>query len=87
MDVTALSGDNVVFSVVLANTFPGMFIAWLKDGRTLLDDAIFSGTTTTTLTITGAANVNEGSYNVAVVRTMGTTCFISSAPATLTVCK
>ena len=86
-DATVLPGNNAVFSVVLANTFPGMSLTWFKDGVALINDATFSGTNTDTLAITGAANENEGSYNVAIVRSIGTVCFIISAPAMLTVCK
>ena len=82
-----LPGEDAMFSVALVNTFSGMSMTWFKDGGALMDDATFSGVNTDTLTITSAANENEGNYNVAVFRTLGTICFINSDLAMLTVCK
>ena len=76
-----------MFSVALVNIFSGMSMTWFKGGGVLMDDATFSDVNTNTLTITSAANENEGNYNVAVIRTMGTICFINSDLAMLTVCK
>ena len=73
-----------MFSVALANTFSGISVLWFKDGAALSDTATFSGANTDTLTITGAANEDEGNYYMAAARSI---CLINSDLAMLTVRK
>ena len=75
-----------MFSVVLANTFPGMLFIWLRKGGRLTEGTKFKDVNTNALTISGAVNEDEGSYRLFIIRT-DTLCVAISDTATLTVCK
>jgi len=58
-------GASVTFSVAAAGA-PPLSYQWCLDGISLTDSGQFSGTATTTLTITNVQIANEGSYSVVV---------------------
>ena len=76
---TACSGGGASFSVAATNTTTWQ---WYKDGVALTNGAVYSGVTTSTLTLTGAGAAQAGVY-VALVGNSCTT--LLSNPAALTV--
>ncbi|MFI5336099.1 MAG: MBG domain-containing protein [Opitutales bacterium] len=74
-------GDTVNFSVAASGTAPFTY-QWRKDGGNLTDAGSLSGSTTATLTITGAQTTDAGNYDVVVTNAAGNS---TSAAATLTV--
>ena len=81
-----LPGGDTTFSVILANTFPGMLFTWLRKGGRLSEGTKFKDVNTNALTVTSAAKEDEGSYRLFIVRT-DTLCVAISDTATLTVCE
>ncbi|MFN8416163.1 MAG: immunoglobulin domain-containing protein [Cytophagaceae bacterium] len=79
-DVTTCAGNNASLSVTA--TGAGISYVWKKDGVTLTDGGVYSGATTSTLSITGATVANSGSY---VCDLTGSCGVLSSNAATVTV--
>lgn len=67
---SATVGDTVTFKVVASGTAPLSYV-WRKDGTSLKDGGIFSGTLTDTLTLTGVTLDSAGSYDVVVSNSAG----------------
>ena len=78
---TSLSGSNVTFLVNVTGTQP-ILIQWQKNGVNLSDSATVSGSTTSTLTLTGVTKATAGNYT-AIVSGSGTS--LNSTSALLTV--
>ena len=74
-------GSDVTFSVTATGTAP-LSYQWQKDGVNLNDGGSISGASTSTLTITGVTESNEGGYRCVVTNSAGTA---TSNTATLTV--
>ncbi|HOX55287.1 MAG TPA: immunoglobulin domain-containing protein [Candidatus Paceibacterota bacterium] len=58
-------GSTVNFAVAATGTGP-LTYQWRKNGVDLINDGIFSGVTTTTLTLTGVQRTDSGTYSVLV---------------------
>ncbi len=78
------AGETATFSVVAGGS-PAPAYVWKKNGVALTDGGRFAGTTTATLTITGAITADTGTYVVDVSNTTGTGPFTVSAGAALSV--
>lgn len=78
---TKIEGATVTFHVVAAGTSPFTY-QWRKDGHNLTDTGIVSGSATDTLTLTGVALADSGSYDVVVTNVVTST---TSDAAVLTV--
>jgi hypothetical protein len=74
------AGNNTSLSVTASGS--GISYVWKKDGVTLTDGGVYSGTTTSTLTITGATTANTGAY---VCDLTGSCGVLSSNTATISV--
>lgn len=74
-------GGNVVFSATVTGTAPLSF-HWRTNGVNLVNNAVVSGATTNTLTLTGISTTNAGNYTLVVTNAYGA---ITSSVATLTV--
>jgi uncharacterized protein GlcG (DUF336 family) len=61
---TVTEGQDAIFTVVATGS--NLLYQWARDGEVLLNGGRLSGVTTTTLTITEAQEVDEGSYSVVV---------------------
>jgi thiamine pyrophosphokinase len=85
LDVTACESTTVSFSVTASGA--GLTYQWRENGGNLVDGGIYSGTSTTTLTLTGiSSGLNSNTYDVVVTNT-AVVCAANatSATATLTV--
>ncbi len=60
---TATSGGTVTFTAVAIGTAPITY-QWQKNGANLVDGSLITGTTTTTLTLTGVTPADDGNYSV-----------------------
>jgi sugar lactone lactonase YvrE len=78
---SVLAGDSVTFTASASGS-PTLTYQWRKDGVTLANGGRVSGATTTTLTISGAATEDNGSYTLVVTNGAGSA---TSGSATLTV--
>jgi hypothetical protein len=78
---TVLLGDSPMLSVAATGTEPLSF-QWKHDGTNLFDEGEFSGSTTSTLTISGVESFDAGSYSVVVSNVKGS---VTSAKAVLTI--
>lgn len=78
---TTESGSTVIFTVVATGTEP-LAYQWSFGGVVIQDDSHFSGTTTATLTLTGARFSDAGSYTVKITNEAGAT---NSLAAVLTI--
>jgi len=78
---TVTEGDNVTFSVVASGDAP-LSYQWRKGGSPLSDGGNISGATTATLSLSGVALSDAGSYDVVVTNSVSSA---TSAAATLTV--
>ena len=76
-DQTVCPGTNATFTV--STTGSGITYQWRKGGVNLTDGGSVSGATTNSLTITGAAAANTGTYDVVVTQN----CSISSTAVSL----
>ncbi|HEY0945865.1 MAG TPA: immunoglobulin domain-containing protein, partial [Opitutaceae bacterium] len=74
-------GQDATFSVAASGTAP-LSYQWKKGGADLTDGGRISGSTTATLTLTGAEAADAGSYTVVVTNTVGSA---TSNAATLAV--
>ncbi len=74
-------GNTATLSVVVTSSTP-LYYQWSKGGTALTDGGRISGSTTATLTITGAQTSDAADYTVVIVNDGGTT---TSAVATLSV--
>src|SRR3990167_6453684 len=63
-------GENASFTVAASGTAP-LSYQWRKGTSPLSNAGKYSGVTTTTLTITGVTNAEEGNYNCVVANTIG----------------
>jgi Immunoglobulin I-set domain/Beta-propeller repeat len=79
LDQTNVVGSNVTFTVTAFGQ-PPLHYQWLFDGTNLANSAKVSGATTNKLTITGLTTNNEGTFEVIVTNSFGST----NASATLT---
>jgi uncharacterized repeat protein (TIGR03803 family) len=62
---TVLAGSTVTFTVGAVGDLP-FYYEWMKNGTNLVDGGNISGSTTGTLTISGAAAADDGAYSVVV---------------------
>ena len=63
-------GSDVSFSMTATGTAP-LSYQWQKDGMDLTDGCSITGATTTTLTITGVMESDEGGYRCVVSNSLG----------------
>jgi hypothetical protein len=63
------SGANTSFSVVAAGT--NLNYQWRRWGSDISDNAVYSGSNTATLTLTGATTANAGEFSVYITSTCG----------------
>lgn len=75
-------GEVVTLNVVASGT-PPLTYQWMKDGGLLTDGGIITGTTTSTLTLSGITLGDAGNYFVIVTNGLGNS--VTSAPAVLTI--
>src|SRR5436190_13912321 len=78
---TLAPGGTAIFSVTAEGNLP-LFYHWRKDGTNLNDGVNTSGTATSTLTLSGVTEANNGSYTVTVSTSLGS---VTSTGAMLTV--
>lgn len=78
---TIVEGQSTTFTVAASGATP-MSFQWLKDGEPIADGGRFSGTTTASLTLTGAVLADAGAYSVLITNSLGAEV---SDPAILTV--
>ena len=78
----ATPGDNITFTVVAAGDL--LMYTWQRNTVSLLDMGKFSGTNTSTLTITDVREEEEGMYRCVVSNIIRN---VTSRVAQLTVCK
>ena len=78
---SVLAGDSVTFTASASGS-PTLTYQWRKDGVALANGGRVSGVTTTTLTISGAATSDNGTYTLVVSNGAGSA---TSGGATLTV--
>ncbi|MFN0137576.1 MAG: immunoglobulin domain-containing protein [Phycisphaerae bacterium] len=78
---TVNNGAPVSFNVVAGGTAP-LSYQWLLDGSPISDGGTISGSATDTLSISAAAEADEGDYSVTVTNSCGN---LTSGVATLTV--
>jgi hypothetical protein len=76
---TAIAGSTATFSVTAIGA-PPLYYQWQFNGNNLADGGQISGSTTSTLLISGVTLDNLGNYTVLVEDSMGS---VSSAPAAL----
>ena len=81
VDQSVLLNSNAVFAVAATGTGT-LSYQWLKDGTNLADGGTISGSTTPTLTVSGAQTNDNGSYQAVVSNAYGTS---TSSVARLTV--
>jgi len=75
-----VEGGDATFSILAEGD--NLIYQWQKDGLNLIDGGIISGSTTTTLSLTGVAEIDEGAYRCVVT---GTCNISNSNPASLIV--
>ncbi len=75
------AGTNVTFNVTAVGTAPITY-QWKKNGSNLSDDAKYSGTTTSSLTVSGIVTGDAGNYTVSITNSAGSA---DSSTAALTV--
>ena len=80
--IDVIPGSNITFTVEANGT--ALMYQWQRNGIGLTDEGRFSGTNTSTLTITDVQEENEGMYQVIVSNIIGND---TSRVAQLTVCK
>ncbi|MCU0417225.1 MAG: immunoglobulin domain-containing protein [Cytophagaceae bacterium] len=91
------SGQNTSFTVVATGT--GLTYQWQKDGVSLSNNAIYTGVTTSTLSLTAASVSEAGNYRCIVsgtctpaatsavaILTVGSTAAITGQPTSATLC-
>jgi uncharacterized repeat protein (TIGR03803 family) len=81
VSLTQVAGTTASFSVTATGDAP-LFYQWQEDGTNLTDGGNISGSTSNTLTITGVALTNVGTYSVILSNSLHA---VSSDPATLVV--
>jgi hypothetical protein len=81
---TVIQGQTATFSVMAAG-YPAPTYQWKKGTTVLTDTGTISGSSSATLTITGAQTSDEGSYTVTVTNTTTQLNTVTSTAATLTV--
>ena len=81
MDTNIFAGKSAAFKVASSGTAP-LTYQWRKDGLTLTDNAVFSGSTNATLLLVAAATNHTGGYSVVVSNFVGS---VTSRVAALTV--
>ena len=70
-DQTACAGNSVSFSVTACGT-PPLSYQWQKNGANLSDSSHFTGTHTSTLTVSNASTSDLGAYDVVITNAFGT---------------
>jgi len=81
--MTICPGDNISFSVTSSGY--NLIYQWQEDGSDISDGEIYSGATTSTLTLTNPDNLKNGKqYSCLIFSTCGTSP-VSSSPAILTI--
>lgn len=80
-DQSIFQGQDTTFAVGVRGA-PTLTYQWQKDGTPISDGGSISGTTTATLTFTGAALSDAGTYTLVITNTYGTA---TSQPVTLAV--
>ncbi|WP_222933029.1 hypothetical protein, partial [Fulvivirga aurantia] len=86
VDVSECEGENVTFNVTANGD--GLTYQWRENGGNLSDGGIYSGTTTSTLTLTGISSGLDGNTYDVVVTNSTPACLgnsDTSTSATLTV--
>jgi hypothetical protein len=80
VEVIFASAQNIQLRAIHAGQRP-LTLQWHKDGLSVLDDAHYSGSATSTLTITGTTAADAGLYTLRATNAMNQ---VTSAPIRLT---